>query len=82
MNRQLLSEKTGTFDRLRMSSYLTFCNVVKEATLRKENIAPVFHCLIGQDEQRPKLSSPGQQDYKDLSQRPLVIKRSLGKIKV
>jgi hypothetical protein len=40
MNRQLLYEKTGTFDRLRMSSYLTFCNVVKEAVLWKENITP------------------------------------------
>lgn len=34
MNRPLLSEKTGTFDRLRMSSYLTFRNVVKEAALK------------------------------------------------
>ena len=67
MNMQLLSEKTGTFDRLRMSSYLTFCNVVKEAALWKENITPGFHCSVGHNDQRPKPGSPGQQDYKDLS---------------
>jgi len=55
----LLFEKTGTFDRLRMSSYLTFGNVVKEAALWKEDIMTGLHCSVGRNDQKAKPAPSG-----------------------
>ncbi len=59
MNRQLLSEKTGTFDMLRMSSYFTFGNVVKEVALWKEDIMPGLHRSVGRNDQKAKPAPSG-----------------------